>query len=302
MIANIYTIQRYIQIYTSGTMFWWKILSASIATAAATTTTATATTATITMVNTTEEITNTSDVNGTDVTTTMTVTTTTMQNVLGASNGGDSAVLAGAVGGVVVLLVLLIVIAVVLLRRRSRETLKGPGYVVGAIHNPTYESAIQQEYKGIAVNIDVPDLTFVKGSVDGKEQAMANRQSLIAFEQSADDDVMTPDEFDAQFAPTHFTKSNRAQLVQDSLLVRKPTNDDESYFEVSPDPEENERTSSLQHTNPDFVHKPLMVGVGGTLRLKDPQQATQFQNPDASFDSIGQPVGGGKKFFLVSSK
>jgi len=184
-------------------------------------------------------------------------TTTTESNMtdLASSNDDDAGMPVGAIVGSAVAAILIVAMVVVLVMRESNRK-KGKD-APAAAWNTAFEKNGEETWP----------VNRVSGSIHGAEQAEANRQSMME-ETAIDESMMSAEAYDAENKPSYFASRSRAELVQDSLMIKRPGPGDTAYFDVSARPEENERAASLQHTNPDWQDTSLQERARGTTVLK----------------------------------
>eukprot|EP00035_Acanthoeca_spectabilis_P007825 m.144226 g.144226 ORF g.144226 m.144226 type:complete len:4359 (-) comp14100_c0_seq10:3061-16137(-) len=173
----------------------------------------------------------------TTTTTSSTFTTTTTVNGtfnLEAAGASEEAVPMSAIGGAAAaLLVLIVIVAVLVQRRQNKAPPKEPTvYYDGGIQNPTLYSFETIKPADVAEPSEVAETSF--------------------------DDGFNPNFGDEDEKPSYFAK-NRAELVQDSLMIRvAKTPSQAGYIDTAPEPEVEVRVnpdaedyirpSALQHT------------------------------------------------------
>lgn len=173
----------------------------------------------------------------TTTTTSSTFTTTTTVNGtfnLEAAGASEEAVPMSAIGGAAAaLLVLIVIVAVLVQRRQNKAPPKEPTvYYDGGIQNPTLYSFETIKPADVAEPSGVAETSF--------------------------DDGFNPNFGDEDEKPSYFAK-NRAELVQDSLMIRVAKTPSQAGYvdtapepevevRVNPDAEDYIRPSALQHT------------------------------------------------------
>lgn len=186
---------------------------------------------------------------------TTTIITTNNETILtGMAEGDSDSAPVGAIAGAAVAAVIIVIIIIVLALRRKRRSDKDPA-TPG--HNVAFEADADGSWP----------LSFAKGSV--------HKRSAVA-ETIMNDTIMTPEEYDAESQPSYFAKRSRAELVKDSLFIKKASTEDTAYFDVSSQPEENERSCAIQHTNPDW-HEQRIGDRAGTLKRLAPISDEEYR-------------------------
>jgi hypothetical protein len=178
-------------------------------------------------------------------------TTTTINGTLNlAAAGSSEAIPIPILGGAVALLLLLILIAAVVMRRRQRPAPKEPSvYYDAGLQNPTLDSF--QTIKSTDFDDDVAETAF-----------------------PSDEPGFNPAFDGLTEEPSYFAR-NRAELVQDSLMIRvakAPTQagyldtarEPEVEVQVDPSAGDHIRPSALQHTE-EPTWQPVPMSPDGRL-------------------------------------